>query len=837
MERNAKNLKELSANYTTDKTHFLSYKQRLTQQKRLASFYFNHNLPISDVLLTYTESIDGFISDLCRDLDMISQDIVLIAVGGYGRKELFPHADIDLFILTKNQRTSSNNAQELIAELWNYQLKIGHKFCTFEQAIEEAHKDITFFTSLLDARFILGSSSLFAQFMTTIKELNPWPRKKFIQHRQAQQKKRHQTYGAYDLEPNIKYSAGGIRDIQEIQWLITYVNIYHCSSQVILTIEEQKELETCLHFFWAIRFSLHDLSKRAENRLLFDFQTDVAHQLNFIDQKLMASELLMKRYYRSVRRVTELNQMLFEFHKTSPLAHPLELTFSMTPESLLNFFLDIAKQPTTKISSSLLRTIRAFRREHNQPLCNNKQCRQIWMDILKQPYAIDALSLMHQHRVLSLYLPPWAHIEGQMQFDLFHAYTVDEHTHQLLLHIKKLESAPDNNLITQTLKSLPQKSTLLIAAIFHDIAKGQGGNHSILGEKEALIFCQTHGISDKQTQDICFLVKHHLFMSKTAFKKDLHDPETIQHFTDIIKNTTRLDYLFCLTVADIKATNPNLWTAWKQNLLEQLYQASSSIMSSKTSNVPSILSNIKAKKLHVLTHASTAQYPYIKQLWAQFKAEYFWLNSYQQIAWHTQTLLHQDKRSPCCFLSNDVLQGSTEFFVFCDYNVKLFSRLACIFESQRLNICQATLCKTIDGFALQSFSLNDHQGQPLLEQQRLDTLQKSVRQLLKCDFPKLPKKRNLSRKLKNFKVATSVHFTKHRKNSTQLELISLDKPGLLMHVGVIFEQLAIHLISAKVTTVGERAEDYFILQNEEYSALTEKQQNKLKQQLIQLLEH
>ncbi|QSX32516.1 bifunctional uridylyltransferase/uridylyl-removing protein GlnD [Shewanella avicenniae] len=850
-------------------TNAQAVKALLNEHLQTLSKRFIAREKISELVKERTRFVDDLLVEQWQQAGLVNDGIALIAVGGYGRGELLPHSDIDLLFLVPPVLTADEETKlsQFIAFLWDTGLEIGHSVRTLGQTLEHGRGDITIATNLLEARLLAGPESVFKVLYDKIREDSFWPSSVFFQAKRDEQRQRHDKANAFDLEPNLKTCPGGLRDIHTVAWVaIRHFNAANLTELVAHDFLEPQELDELLesqNFLWEVRFALHMTAGRDENRLLFDLQRQVAEFLGYKDGTQLGVEQMMKRYYRTVRRIMELNEMLLQLFKRATLGdtHALEIqsiddnyqrrgrfiealkpNIFEQPHEIVRLFLYVARNSNIHgIYAPTLRALRNARRLLVQPLMESVESRKVLMEILKHPRGIFAFSLMHKHGILSAYLPAWRAIEGQMQFDLFHAYTVDEHTHRLLLNIDKFsqqEQRDEFPLGAVLINQLPKKGLLVLAAIFHDIGKGRGGDHSKLGAVDALEFCQLHGLNSHDGRMVSWLVENHLTMSITAQRRDISDPDVVADFADKVRDASHLSYLYCLTVADICATNEHTWNSWKGSLLRDLYYSAQRVLARGKEKPVDIRGRVRehqAKAKKELLRRGIKEKA-LDDLWHRLRADYFLRYQPTQIAWHAEAILkHRNDDEPLVLISKHMTRGGTELFIYCKDRPKLFATVMAVLDNKNINVHDAGIMMTKDDFALDSFVILEQDGAPVTQLSRIQSIRKALEKAL-ADVPKMPKFRKMARIMKPFNVATQVGFIpSKRQRTTMMELIALDTPGLLAKVGEIFYRCGFTLQSAKITTIGERAEDFFILQTVDGKALDEQQQRQLQDALVTTL--
>lgn len=841
--------------------HFTDYQK---------SEFLNHH-PVNDLVLGRSEYMDQLLYRLWEYFEFNQlTDISLVAVGGYGRGELHPLSDIDILVVSKTTLPAELGLKisEFITLLWDLRLEVGHAVRTVKECADIGREDLTVATNLQEARLLCGSNDTFHHLKMQIHSESFWPSETFYRAKIQEQRDRHARYHdtTYNLEPDIKSTPGGLRDIHTLSWVARRhfgaTSLLEMSRFGFLTDAEYRELVECQDFLWRVRFALHIELKRYDNRLTFAHQAQVAEHLGFSGEGNRGVEMMMKEFYRTLRRVAELNKMLLRLFDQAILNNGEEIPavildddfqrrgnliearkpalFQARPETILDMFIHIANDSTIEsVAPATMRQLRTARRRLNKFLHTIPEARETFMALVRHPNALHrAFSLMHKLGVLAAYLPQWSQIVGQMQFDLFHVYTVDEHSIRLLKHINTFNHAQNHDkhpICCEVYPRLQKKELLILAAIFHDIGKGRGGDHSEIGATEAYNFCIEHGLSKPEAKLVAWLVQNHLLMSVTAQRRDIYDPDVITEFAKKVRDEEYLEHLVCLTVADICATNPELWNSWKRTLLAELFHSTQRALRRGLENPVDVRDRIRHNQqlASALLRKEGFNAREIEVLWQRFKADYFLRHTHKQIAWHcTHLLRHEDSSQPLILLSKKATRGGTEVFVYTKDQPAVFATVVAELDRRNLSVHDAQIMSSKDGYVLDTFMVLDHNGEAIDEDHH-DFVIENLLNGLKAGWQDKLKLRRTPRNLQHFKVKTRVDFLPTKSNKrTLMEFVALDTPGLLATVGRTFTNLDIHLHGAKITTIGERAEDLFILTSSQGGKLSEEEELSLRETLI-----
>lgn len=850
------------------------YKERLKEFQQWSVSNFGH-MPVRKLVSARSDFVDFILLNVWQHSELhLERDLSLIAVGGFGRGELHPESDIDLLLLSKKSlnKNVSDKISMFLTTLWDLKFDVGHAVRTIKETLSTGKGDITVATNLMERRLICGNKHNFDDLETELNKTRFISSQEFYLKKRQEQEERHARYHStsYNLEPNLKANPGCLRDLQTISWVAKkHFNTQSVAELVnhdYLLQDEYQEMEECQDYLWQMRFALHVVAGRSENRLLFDYQPQVAELMGFGDDGKPAVERMMKRFFRVARRITELNAMLLQRFNSSILGTTREVKvldddFAIHGRSLLvrhddvffyranifKMFIHIADNTQVeKLHSATIRLLRRVRRRLMGDLQDIEKCRLAFLDFVRHPNAMGhAFTLMLKHSVLAYYMPNWRQIVGQMQFDLFHAYTVDEHTHRLIKNLYRFsqdEYKHEFPFCSQVFKRLDKPELLYLAGIFHDIGKGRGGDHSELGAIDAENFGHLHKLPKSDTRLISWLVDNHLLMSVTAQKNDIYDPDVVADFARKVKDETRLNHLYCLTVADVRATNTNLWNDWKNTLMADLFLATQRALRQGLENAKDMRETAKDHKVQAMEKLVAQGFAeeQVNNLWKQFRTLYFSRHAAQNVAWHSEHLLQHQNRSkqPLILISQGAVRGGTQVFVYAKDKPGMFADIVSVFETKNVNVVDAHVMNTKDGYLLDTFIVLDNDGSVIGSDFRREELKATLKQVIAGEHELSTPDKRVPRQIKQFNIPVSVRFMDAKSmNRDMIEITSLDTPGMLAKIAKVFKERDIMIYSAKISTVGEKAEDIFKISNSAKIKLDEEQKalltDAIKQELTQ----
>jgi [protein-PII] uridylyltransferase len=836
---------------------------------------FGEGAEIDTLVHGYAQFVDRLLSILWRRFGCAEEaGCALVAVGGYGRAELHPGSDIDILILVPPDREGSieEPLSRFITFLWDIGLEVGHSVRTIRQCVEEAENDVSIATTLFEARRLTGSSRLFRELQQAVSPDVIWDSARYFRAKLAEQERRKQRFGeaAYRLEPNVKEGPGGLRDIQMVSWIsqrhFAAGSLQDLIAKGFLREGEYRELIEGQRFLWRVRFALHMLTGRREDRLLFNLQRALADTFGFSDQLgNLGVEQFMQCYFRTIGDLQRLSELLLqsfkeeiehpetphgEVHRIHPRfqvrggdLEPIhDQVFLRYPPALLEVFHLLQTHPEVRgIRAHAMRLIRSHRHLVDAPFRRNPVCRSLFMSILRGPQGVThELRRMNRFGILGAYLPAFGRIVGRMQFDLFHVYTVDEHTLHVVRNARRLgvpEAEHELPLASRIYATIRSPVLLVLGALFHDIGKGRGGDHSELGALDAMHFCQHHGMSDEEAAMVSWLVRSHLLMSLTAQRRDISDPEVVLDFARAVRTQERLDLLYLLTIADIRGTNPELWNGWKDSLLKTLYHATVKVLERGLEIPPDIDEQIGqtcSEAMGILVRRGVDE-ERVEEIWSEFEVEYFVRHTPDEIAWHTHALAHTRSQDlPLVLVRHDSSRGTTEIFVYTDDHARLFAKIATTLTQLGLDIVDARIITTHGAHTLDSFIVLEGMGHATDPSFRVEEIRAALRERLLQQGNGLQNvTRRTPRRLQNFTVATELEFSEGSpSNATRLWVRALDRPGLLSTIGCIFAEEGVSVRTARIATAGERVEDQFLLFNARNQALSLDEKQKLRERLM-----
>ncbi|HET7097551.1 MAG TPA: [protein-PII] uridylyltransferase [Casimicrobiaceae bacterium] len=798
------------------------------------------------LLREHARLVDGVIAKAWDALSAPAKT-ALVAVGGYGRGQLFPHSDVDVLILLPDAPDGAGTefVERFLGVLWDIGLEIGHSVRTIADCEAEMANDVTVKTSLLEHRYIAGSRSLYRAFGRAFADALDAPF--FYEAKTLEQQQRHLKYhdAAYNLEPNVKESPGGLRDLQTVLWIARAAGLGRTWRELaqngLITSQEARTVSRQEGFIGGLRARLHYLAGRREDRLVFDQQNALALELGLTNMPTkVASEQLMQRYYRAAKLVRQVNVILLQnLHaRLFPVAaEPVaiddafqsvdelldirdEALFERQPAAMLDAFVAMGRHAELRGMSA--RTLRALWRNRHRVdarFRRDPENRTKFIELFRGPRGIThELRRMNLYGILGNLVPAFGRIVGQMQHDLFHVYTVDEHILMVIRNLRRFteaQHAHEYPLCSRLIGDFENREVLYLAALFHDIAKGRGGDHSTLGAVDARRFCRAHGLPAKEVELVSWLVANHLTMSATAQKQDISDPDVIASFAARMGNERRLVALYLLTVADIRGTSPRVWNAWKAQLLEDLFYATRARLAG-VAGAPTLADSLLARQreaqrlLRLYAVPDGAE----RALWGELDNVYFQRQTAGEIAWHARQL-HWRVRGTAPVVRARVsrLEAGLQVAVYLPDQKDLFARISGFFGRRGLSIVEAKIHTTRHGYALDTFSVIDPSDPSASYRDAIQLVEFELAKVLTEQRPlELPVIGRASRHLKHFPLTPEVQIFPDDKGTHHIvEIVAGDRPGLLATIAYTLARANINIVSAKINTLGERAEDVFLV--------------------------
>ncbi len=836
------------------KPHIAVFKDAISGVNTHLSDRFHEDEDVRSMVYELSSFIDLILHYAWHIYDW-DDDIALVAVGGYGRAELHPHSDIDILILLGNKAGTKHdeNIQSFVTFLWDIGLEIGSSVRTIKECAKYAKSDITIATNLIESRTLVGDKELLVELSRLTSPKKIWKTTDFFKAKWEEQTERHEKYNdnESDLEPNIKNSPGGLRDIQMINWVAKRYfgvkTLRQLEGKDFFTEHEFGVLRSGEDFLWKVRFGVHLLAGRPDERLLFEYQRELAKIFGYEDsEKGLAVEQFMYKYYRTVMALRELNDVLLHY-LSDVIFNPkskgkitkinerfqlrnnyIEVTrdsiFDEFPSALLEIFVLMGNSPNiTGATSSTIRLMRDKRWLIDDDFRAHTTNKKMFLALFSIEYGlVTQLTRMKRYGILGRYLPAFGKITGQMQHDLFHRYTVDAHTLLVIQNMRRFKLPEEEKqfpIAAHIINTLAKPELLYIAGLFHDIGKGRGGDHSVLGAQDAEEFCIAHGLSRRETHIVTWLVEKHLLMSYVSQKQDTSDPEVIQNFALQMGDQTHLDYLYTLTIADMCGTNPELWNTWRDTLMRNLYHETKRALRRGLENTTNQNELIEEKQhqslLKLEDKGITSEQAHT--LWKNMGDEYFIRESHLDIAWQTEALINHDSQKPLVLIresSNKRFSGATEIFVYVKDVNHVFVAVTTALAQLSLNIQDARIYSSQTGYTLDTFYVLDENYEPLgNEHEKFSKIEDALKQELELvgEYSEMAAKRT-PRLLKQFPIPSRTSISNDIvRGCTVLEVISPDRSGLLATIARTFMDLNIHMQNAKISTLGERVEDVFFI--------------------------
>jgi [protein-PII] uridylyltransferase len=809
-------------------------------------------------LKKHTEIVDNLLIKLWRDSN-VSEKNTLIAVGGYGRNELFPYSDVDILALTSEKSIENDeNISQFITKCWDIGLKIGHSVRNLAEVKEEFNANISTATNLLEARLIYGSSDQYLKFNSTINKIINI--KKFFKEKITEQAIRHRKYrdSAYQLEPNIKESPGGLRDLQMILWIATSQNkgntFKELNQKEILSNDQFKKIRLTINKVNKYRILLHILSKSTDDRLTFDVQARLSKALGYqAKRNKKSSEVLMKNYYKSVNYIILLNEIILK--KLDPKVSKIIQIKNQYPFTFSNNLIDIDREHISMIGkhvfepfillqktkkalgfgANLLEALNGIGPTINEKFRNNKINQSKFIEIISGNDKVNrSLRLMNKCNILGNYIPAFGKVVAQMQHDLFHIYTVDEHTLNVIENIRRFSKAslkhefPECHEIFLNFK---KPYLLYLGAIFHDIAKGRGGDHSELGFDVAMKFCKKIDLPDNDTHLIAWLVKSHLKMSQIAQKSDISDPIVIHEFRELVKTQPYLDALYLLTVSDIRGTSPHVWNDWKASLLYDLFTSTKKSLNELHKSPDEIVGDRKKEVTKILSQYLIKKDHY-NEFWQNLDLNYFIRFDANEIAWQTRLLMaHTDSIEPVVRIHHH--KGSfIEILIYFKNRPSLFEKITNFFYENQLDILEAKIYTTSHDYALDIFHVMDDNNLNESYNQLFQHLEQGLTEIIPRKFESKEISLQKTRQAEHHDIQTVVNNKIINDTQFELEIITDSRPGLLNMISGEINKLNLEIDKARINTLGNRAEDFFLITSKKVQKDTIK---KLKENILERL--
>lgn len=786
--------------------------------------------------------------------------IALVAVGGYGRGELCPASDIDLLLLHKLRLNAEQRKQieSFLTLLWDIGLEVGHSVRTIKDCVQESRVDVTVATNMLESRLLTGDQKLYEKMRTATGPKKIWPTRKFFEAKREEQRQRHKKFNNSEsnLEPNIKEAPGGLRDIHMVSWVAKRHFNAERSRELVefdfLTEQEYETLTAGREFLWRIRCALHFHTGRREDNLLFEYQNILAKKFGYTEDNNVGVEHFMRLYYTTILELSRLNEMLLQHfeediiyarrrEKIKPINNRFQIRndfievidehiFQRYPFAILEIFLLLQQDRKIKgVRASTIRLIRTNLDIINDRFRDDRLNKSLFMEIMRQPHWVGhELRRMQRYGVLGKYIPAFGEIQGLMQFDLFHIYTVDQHSLFVVRNMRLFNTEESKQLYPlsyELIDKIPKPVLLFLAGLFHDIAKGRKGDHSTLGAVDAYQFCIEHEISEADAKLVSWLVENHLTMSRTSQKEDIDDISVINKFAKLVHDREHLNYLYLLTVADMCATNPKLWNSWKASLLEKLHQGTLRALRRGLENpidAKQRLHEIKSSALKLLNEDDRDR-SNIDGIWDTLGDDFFLRHSPDEIAWRTKKIAaHKKPDQPLVEARSKTERGGSEIFIYMPNQDNIFTTSTRVMNQLGLDILDARIIVSKNDYVLNGYIVLDQDGKFISGNTRKKEITAALKEALNnLDVLSAKISRFDNRKLEQFQTTTSINFSEDKQNGWNvMEIITTDYPGLLSKIGMALQFCSVRLHGAKIATYGERAEDIFFITDTDDQIIT-----------------
>ena len=842
------------------------YRARIAEQDALLARRYWAREDIESIVADRVAFFDALVCEIwsghCNG--SAGDTLLLFAVGGYARRELHPGSDIDLLILARDPRKHRDEIAAFVRGLFDLNLDIGHSVRTLRDCINETANDITVATAMFERRLLTEPVTARGQKMVekldrAMNRRRLWPADTFFRAKREEQERRHRRFNnvEYDLEPDIKASPGGLRDLQTALWVCGRKFGSSDPGELqrlgIVTAAESASLANGRRYLWWVRYGLHLVAGRKDDRLQFEYQRALAERLGYVDTEArLGVERFMHQYYTYVLSLREVNDIVLQsLEESLARGKPriesvnerfrindshIEATspevFAQTRSALLEMFVILAnRRDIAGVRAGTIRLIHDHVHLIDESFRADPENNRLFMALLKAPYTlVTQLTRMRRYGILSRYIPEFGNVVGQMQHDLFHIYTVDAHTMMVIRQMRLFRyraQAETYPLAHRCVKTIPKVELLYLAGLFHDIGKGRGGDHSTLGAKDAVDFCKRHGLNEDDTELVEWLVVNHLVMSSTAQRRDIYDPDVVFEFAQLVRSERRLDYLYALTVADITATNPTLWNSWRDTLLRQLYSETRELLESGLESPVDKQASIRACLEGAAEKLNAAGFPESasKRIWALLGDEFLLRHTPVRIAELTAALHgHDPDTGPLVMMRNlDSRfsgEAATEIFVYTHDKPNLFAASVIAIDRLRLSVYDANIRTSEDGLCFNTYVVLDEERRPI----RGNRDKLVVRLTSAIAEPGISTfgNRRVPRRHKQLSRPTEAELVNRDGDAySTLTVLTADRPGLLARIGLLFHELGISVLGARIATLGERVEDVFYLQGPSGGPITD----------------